>query len=276
MDHTRRRCLIAPCALLGGGLCAGSAQAAGAGELPAPATANTMTPAVVAGGAPALALPALENLVLHYAGYLVTGAGAAPIASARLSVSVADQRYRISLSVDSFLADLVYSSEGRVDASGLHPELYSEARKIPFRSRRVRSVRLRETDDPARAGHAADDVLWVPPGTQDRVSLLFQYTLLARADRDVLRAGAERSIPFARVSDVTPSRWVAGPAERVRALDADEPFEGPFAHRVARVADAQATVDVAFWLWAGERHLPLILQFTEKERSLRFVATAIA
>ncbi|MEZ5650340.1 MAG: DUF3108 domain-containing protein [Burkholderiaceae bacterium] len=241
------------------------------------ASAGLLTPwlAGPARAASGSALPLLENLSLDYAGYLITGAGATPIASARLVVGVADGRYRIALAVESFLADLTYQSDGRVDERGLHPENYSEARKIAFRSRRVRSVEFRETDDPARAGKSVGETLWVPPGTQDRVSLLFQYTLLARADPSVLRSGAERAIPFARLQDVTPSRWVAGPAERVRALKANEPFEGPFAHRVARVADAQNTVDVAFWLWAGERRLPLILQFSENERSLRFVATAI-
>lgn len=221
------------------------------------------------------ALPPLESLALDFAGYLVTGAGATPIASAQLTAEAGGQRYRIVLRVESFLADLSYESEGRIDTAGLHPEHYTEARKIPFRSRRVKTVQFREADPGDRPYRREGDVLWVPPGAQDRVSLLFQYTLLARADPTVLSPGAERSIPFARLNEVAPSRWAAGPAERIRALDSEDATQGPLAHRVARVADAQATVDVAFWLWAGARRLPLILQFSENARSLRFVATAV-
>ena len=220
------------------------------------------------------ALPRLESLQLDFAGYLVSGVGASPIAAARLIVEVGGSRYRVVVDVDSFLADLVYESEGRLDEAGLHPEYYRESRKIVFRSQRVKEVRLRETDDPARTNHHDGKTLWVPPGTQDRVSLIFQYMLMARADADMLRAGREIDIPYARFRDVAPSRWAAGPAERIRALSAEERTQGPFAYRIGQVGHANADVDAAFWIWAGELRLPLMLEFSEKGRSLRFVATA--
>ncbi|MEZ5739429.1 MAG: DUF3108 domain-containing protein [Burkholderiaceae bacterium] len=219
----------------------------------------------------------LSNLVLDYAGFLLTGMGSTPLASARLSVTASASRYSIRLSVESFLADLGYESQGRLDAAGLHPQYYAERRKLPFRSRRLREARYRETTDPARVNTRDGEVLLVPPGTQDRLSLIFQYSLLARADPRIVQAGHEQSIPFAGTSDVNASRWSADPPEWIRPTDDENASAGRRqANRIARIAEPGSNgLDVAFWLSANDKRLPLVLQFSEGGRSLRFESVGV-
>jgi hypothetical protein len=224
--------------------------------------------------------PAIE---LFYDGYLITGFGSTQIAKALMSFKPTSDRYSMQLKVDSMLADLSYTSEGRIDEMGLHPETYLEQRKVAFRRARKKAVRYVPTTDPSAVNRFDGETLTVPPGTQDRLSLLIQFSLLAQADPALLKPGRETEIPFARVNSVTASRWSAGPV-RPERLDGAEgepqgdgdtsPTDGSVlvAQRVARVATKKESVDVSFWLSANPARRPMILQFSENGRRLRFVA----
>ena len=224
--------------------------------------------------------PAIE---LFYDGYLITGFGSTRIAKALMEFKPNGERYRMQLKVDSMLADLSYTSEGRIDEAGLHPESYLEERKVAFRRARKKAVRYVPTSDPSGVNQFDGKSLTVPPGTQDRLSLLIQYSLLAQADPALLTPGRETEIPFARVNSVSASRWSAGPVRPERLDGAEGQAEGDenpsptdgsvlVAQRVARVARKKESVDVSFWLSADASRRPLILQFSENGRRLRFVA----
>jgi hypothetical protein len=224
--------------------------------------------------------PAIE---LFYDGYLITGFGSTRIAKALMEFKPNGERYRMQLKVDSMLADLSYTSEGRIDEAGLHPESYLEERKVAFRRARRKAVRYVPTSDPSGVNQFDGKSLTVPPGTQDRLSLLIQYSLLAQADPALLTPGRETEIPFARVNSVSASRWSAGPVRPERLDGAEGQAEGDenpsptdgsvlVAQRVARVARKKESVDVSFWLSADASRRPLILQFSENGRRLRFVA----
>lgn len=272
-----------------------SMTAAGAGSLvlspglllqPGRATAAADPPrshqaAGSASQAPRVAAPTAIELL--YDGYLITGFGSTRIAKATMQFTPRDSRYQMQLRVDSMLADLSYRSEGQITAAGLQPESYVEHRKVAFRSAREKSVQYVRTTDASAINQYNGKTLTVPPGTQDRLSLLIQFSLMAQANPGLLTPGHETEIPFARVRSVSASRWSAGPVQSERAdgadsADQDEPAArsatGPVlvAQRVARVATKKESVDVSFWLAADASRLPLILQFSENGRRLRFVA----
>ena len=218
----------------------------------------------VAGSIP----PAVRKAQLRYDGYLVNMMGATPIASARMRIDVGDATYAVGLEVESVLADLVYESRGKVDAKGFHPEHYIERRKVALRSPRTKEVRLREAATAPPHGVRVGDVLQVPPGTQDRLSMLLQYGVLARAQPAILPQREPVDIPYARFDRVVPSRWRAQVAAPVPIGARDE--RSLRAWRIARVAEKD-DVGVVFWLGADAAHLPLQLEFSDGDRSLRFV-----
>lgn len=219
----------------------------------------------------------LVPLDLQYAGYLVSGAGSTPLASARLRANSQAGRYQIELQVESFLADLTYQSQGIIDAAGLKPLQYHERRKVAFRSERKKSVVYVHTDDKKIQNTQAGNQLFVPTGAQDRLSLILQVIWLSRANSALLTDNAELSLPFARVNRVTESRWQIRGPERLAREDGDERVQRttPMGYRVTRVADSKDTVDVSFWLSADQALQPLVLQFAENGRSLRFVHDSV-
>ena len=234
-------------------------------------------PRPVESGGSAADTSAMEPLDLSYAGYLISGVGATPLASARLQATQQGDRYQIELRVESFLADLTYKSRGLIGETGLKPLEYQEMRKVAFRREREKSALYIHTDDVARQNTRVGQQLYVPDGAQDRLSLILQVIWMARRNPDLLVNDVELSLPFARVDNVTESRWhVRGP-ERLQRAETDQPATLSSQHgfRITRVADAKDTVDVAFWLSAQQPRRPLVLQFSEKGRSLRFVHDSV-
>ncbi|MGH1359169.1 MAG: DUF3108 domain-containing protein [Burkholderiaceae bacterium] len=231
---------------------------------------------------PALGLAAehsltLQPFALDYSGYLVSGMGSTPLASARLTAASEGGRFSVELVVESFLADLTYRSRGIIDQHGLKPLQYQERRKVAFRSAREKTVMYVHTDDSKIQNTQVGDQLFVPTGAQDRLSLILQVIWMSRRQPQLLSNDAEFGMPFARVSRVSESRWrVRGPEPLVRQED-----EGPSrgsrvsGYRITRVADQRDTVDVAFWLSADQKLQPLVLQFAEKGRRLRFVHDSV-
>jgi hypothetical protein len=220
---------------------------------------------------------------LKYDGYLINRLGTNRIASARMSFRLNGGRYDLSLTVDSFLADLYYQSEGRIDQSGLHPEIYRERRKVPFRREKTRQVKYVVSDDPRQINQRRDGALVVPPNTQDRVSLLVHFSLLAQTNPQLLEAGHDLAVPFARTKAVDNSRWRVGSLETAPSAFKDaveddvEPITqtespGMQAQRIERVrGEGSKKLGVAFWLTNNAQRLPLVLQFSEKGRTLKFV-----
>ncbi|MGB7183542.1 MAG: DUF3108 domain-containing protein [Burkholderiaceae bacterium] len=240
---------------------------------------NPRSPRTLGSAAPIAAAPA-RAIRLNYEGYLITGFGNSKIATAVMDFVPKDGRYLMQLTVESMLADLSYSSEGRVDQHGLHPERYIEKRKVAFRSARTKQVQYVVSKDAAAINRFDGGKLTVPPQTQDRLSLMIHLSLVAQANPTLLAPGQEIDIPFARVSAVSSSRWSASEVQPVQ-LDAGA-SENDTTHtrraapvrpaqRIARVADKKESVDVAFWLSADKDRLPLVLQFSENGRSLKFV-----
>lgn len=219
----------------------------------------------------------MQPVDMEYAGYLVSGVGATPLASARLRAFEQQGRYEIELSVNSFLADLTYRSTGMVGPNGLVPLQYWERRKVAFRSARHKRVNYIHTEDAALQNTLSGDQLHVPPGSQDRLSLILQIIWMSKRDSTVLSDNAEHELPFARVNRVTASRWrVRGP-ERLSRQEGNGSLgrSSQSGYRISRVANSRETVDVSMWLSQSQGHRPLVLQFAEKGRSLRFVHDSV-
>lgn len=267
MDHpfdrrARRRALhaLAACGAMLPLLAAPRARAMGPAAVAA-ATANA-APA----GEPRIALPAAA-FDLGYDGYLEMGGTPLRIAQASVEFRPEGEAYRMSMHVSSPLATLDYESRGTIDARGLHPREYREARKTPGRSPRERSVRFEESAGATRSAPAADGVLAVPPGTQDRLSLLMQLSLIARADSSRIAPGTRLAIDVAGLEYVTRARLEIGAPEPVRigsgSIDAQ---------RIHRLPDDPNATDIDFWLAAGPRRAPVVIRFADDGRGLRFVA----
>jgi len=243
------------------------------------AGAISQLPWVVAPIASANEQPAgMQPVDLEYAGYLISGVGATPLASARLRAFEQQGRYEIKLSVESFLADLTYLSTGRIGPNGLIPMQYTEQRKVAFRSERQKLVNYIHSEDPALQNTMDGDKLYVPPGSQDRLSLILQIIWMSRRDPKVLSDNRELELPFARVNRVSASRWlVRGPERLSRQQESGETGgrSRQMGYRISRVADSRETIDVSMWLSTHRGHHPLVLQFAEKGRSLRFVHDSV-
>jgi len=227
---------------------------------------------------------AAKPFELKYDGYLINRLGTNRIASAKMLFRPSAGRYRLTLTVDSFLADLQYQSDGRIDQAGLHPEIYRERRKVPFRREKTKQVKYVVSDDPAQVNQRRDGALVVPPHTQDRLSLLVHISLLAQANPTLLEAGHDLAIPFARTKRVDDSRWHVGSPETAPSAfkgavqdDDVEPFSqtkapAQQAQRIERRrSEGSKKLGVAFWITNNAARLPLVLQFSEKGRTLKFV-----
>ena len=225
-----------------------------------------------------------KSFSLKYDGYLINRLGTNRIASADMQFHNSSGQYRLTLAVDSFFADLQYVSEGRVDQAGLHPKKYWERRKVRFRSEKIKQVKYEVSEDPAKVNTRHNGVLVVPPNTQDRLSLLDHISLLAQANPELLEAGHDLAVPFARTSRVDNSLWRIGATQLAPSAFKDAQSEeddestvqfaslSVQAQRVQRRRDTGSKkLGVAFWLSDNAERLPLVLQFTEKGRTLKFV-----
>jgi len=239
-----------------------------------------MFPALAAGGRAAAVLAGLVGALparagqagfdIGFDGYYESGGGRTPLASARLRFEPAADAYRMSLEVDSMLADLHYESRGRLDAAGLHPEHYVERRELPFGRKRRREARFVPAAG-SDVGPAGQGTLAVPPGTQDRISLIGQLWQLAMRRDGPFEHGRRFDLALASVSRVRPVSLRVDPAAALRIGDREY-----LARRVRR-ADPPGEddeLDIEVWLAAGDRRLPLAIRFMERDRALHFEATA--
>ena len=143
------------------------------------------------------------------------------------------ERYEIRTAAEAEgLISLVYSgtlsqvSVGRLGPAGLEPLHYAEQRgKRPERSVAFDPQSHRLTPGGDRAAS-----VWLPPGTQDRLSVFYQIGLLARADPGRFVAGAVQTLPVATMREVRIERFeVVGdetlptPGGPIRALHLHRP-----------------------------------------------------
>lgn len=205
---------------------------------------------------------------IAFKGYYESGGSKTPLASARLRFEPAADAYRMRLEVDSLLADLFYESRGRLDAAGLHPEHYVERRHLPFGRKRLREARFVEAGS-AGDGPAGPGTLAVPPGTQDRISLIGQlWRLAARADGP-FGDGRRFELPLASVSKVRQVTLRVDPAAPL-AID-DRKVAARRVRQVEEPGDDDE-LEIEVWLAADERRLPLAIRFMERDRALHFEA----
>jgi len=227
--------------------------------------------AIIAGLGGSLAARAeAAGFDIGFDGYYEAGGSRTPLASARLRFEPAGDAYRMSLDVDSLLADLHYESVGRLDANGLHPEHYVERRHLPFGRKRRREARFVPVGANG-AGPAGPGTLAVPDGTQDRISLIGQLWQLATRPGSPFEDGRRFELALASVSKVRPVVLQVDPAALLAI--GDRQYRARRVRRVDEPGDDDE-LGIEIWLSARERKLPLAIRFIEPDRALHFEATA--
>ncbi len=209
-----------------------------------------------------------QPLALEYDGYLDLGGNPMRIARGRLQFVPSGADYRLTMNVDSAIAELAYESTGQLEPQGLHPLRYRESRRIGGRSPRERSVRFDAAPPPAPAdgSTAAEPVLVVPAGAQDRISLLVQLSLLAQANPKRFAEGAELELALAGLEHVDQIRLRVGPVERVETAGGVRE-----AQRIRRFGEEPGSAGLEFWLGSDALRTPVVIRFDDDGRSLKFV-----
>jgi hypothetical protein len=203
----------------------GDAGPAGAGEPPAPApvaaaapsSAEAVGPSMPAGDGPASPAPVppaepSRPPLPHLTGTLAQRfrvfwgdyADRQSVARLQYRVTIEGDRYEIRTEGEAEgLISLVYRgtlsqvSRGRLGPDGLEPMRYVEQRG----QRAERSVTF-DQDGRRLLPHGGGPPLVLPPGTQDRLSVVYQISLMARADPVGFAAAAEHRLPVASLRAV--------------------------------------------------------------------------
>lgn len=184
-----------------------SAEAPSAAE-PTPPIAPSAAPASVVASEQNWPELAEGRSVRRLRVYLGDYTAAQPVARMQLELEVTPPLYRVrSLGEAEGLIALFYSgtltqeSRGRLGPRGLLPEQYLETRG----ARRQRIVRF---DSQAAQLQPADaPAVVLPEGTQDRLSVLYQLGLMAKAQPGRFVAGATIDIPVASFREVRVERF---------------------------------------------------------------------
>jgi Protein of unknown function (DUF3108) len=231
-----------------------------------PAAVAAANPAHAAGAAGTKIPVNPAALELSYAGYWGDTADSnARIASARYQFRPSGGEYQLSMRITSALANLNYESAGLLDEAGLHPRRYSENRRLPLRDGREKFVNYDEAERADGDGVLTGDRMTVPRGTQDRVSLLMQVSLLARAYPKRFTPGSEVQMHYATLTQVGAVTMKIGAAEDIRIGGGTVS-----AQRVQRAQqDSRGSID--FWLGTDALRTPVVIRFEDDGHSLRFV-----
>jgi len=112
--------------------------------------------------------------------------------------------YSLSITIPYvFVGPFVFESKGKIDAYGLAPSLYWAQRgKNPPRFSRFE--RNAQGGPVMFFSEKMDFSPPIPPGTQDRFSLIFQFASLLNGDDKIDEAGTIRSIPVASFDMIEP------------------------------------------------------------------------
>ncbi|MDZ4055411.1 MAG: DUF3108 domain-containing protein [Polynucleobacter sp.] len=112
--------------------------------------------------------------------------------------------YSLSITIlYAFVGPFVFESKGKIDAYGLAPSIY-------WAQRGNNPPRFSRFERNAQGGpvmffsEKMDFSPPIPPGTQDRFSLIFQFASLLNGDDKIDEAGTVRSIPVASFDSIEP------------------------------------------------------------------------
>lgn len=155
-----------------------------------------------------------------------------------------------------YSGDLVQKSVGRIGPEGLLPERYSERRgkraERVIRFDHARKVMIGTGDPPE---------VTLPPGTQDRLSVVYQLGLMARREPKRFQAGYRFSVPLASMKEINlPTITVVGPAS---VKGANGPI--PALHVSARNAADPKDPVIEVWLGTQIAMLPARIRVQEHD-----------
>jgi len=147
-------------------------------------------------------------------------------------------------------------SSGRIGPAGLEPMRYVEQRG----SRPERAVAF----DPqgSRLLPVGGEAVALPPGTQDRLSVLYQVGLLARAAPDRFVAGSHHHLPVATMRGVRRERFDVVGDEVLMAPGG--PIRALHLHRPADAGSGEPRIDL--WLGYDFEMLPVRLRLEDPKR----------
>lgn len=171
------------------------------------------------------------------------------------------RRYRIALEAWVGLGltkDFVQISEGRLDAWGLAPERFTDRRLL--RDPRITDFRRGPDGAGEVAFPGAAAAVPLVAGTQDRVSVLFQLSALARAAPEALGVGQVHEIVTAGSSRAEPWHFTVQAREAVEWAD-----HAGMALRLTRRPrrEGDGTLDV--WLAEQAAWLPVRTRLVEPD-----------
>ncbi len=165
-------------------------------------------------------------------------------------------RYQVRIDISLGLAKAQMTSQGRVRATGLQPQVYEE--QLPTRG--PRSVKLDARDvlltDGRRIPRPADDLSVVQDTASQFVELGYRFS----TGRAVLKDGETISIWLARPGGLDEWTYDIGPAETVYL-----PIMGAVqAHHLKPrpLAVARGTITAEMWIAPGLQHLPVRIKIT--------------
>ncbi|MEK9776684.1 MAG: DUF3108 domain-containing protein, partial [Quisquiliibacterium sp.] len=221
-----------------------------------PSAANGASPTSVA------ALPAPPSGTWHFKIYFGDYTTGIEVASLDYIIRVDGGHYRLATEGRaSGLVALFYSgvltqtSEGRLTAAGLEPEHYSEKRgKRPERSLRVdrQSGQVIFKRKPARK---------LVPGTQDRLSVLVQLGLLARAQPGRFAPNAVISLPELSIGDLQIASYTVRGVQNLPTPRG--PLRALHLERPAPQKDGANRIEA--WLGYDQQLLPVRIRITEPD-----------
>jgi Protein of unknown function (DUF3108) len=161
------------------------------------------------------------------------------------------------LSVDfwmPFVGDIKFKSDGGIDAYGISPNLYQEQM-----GKRLRAVHFEHELKQVKMT-VNNEVAPMPPGTQDRFSVIFQLASLVGGNSEVDERGVARMIPIADLRRIDEWVFVSGGDDLSPGPDGQILTTRHF-RRQARSADDRRGLEV--WLAKEYGWLPVKITQTE-------------
>jgi hypothetical protein len=141
-----------------------------------------------------------ESALLYYDAYV----DGQPVQTGEIKWIADESGYALSITIPYvFVGPFVFESKGKIDAYGLAPSIYWAQRgKNPPRFSRFE--RNAQGGPVMFFSEKMDFSPPIPPGTQDRFSLIFQFASLLNGDGKIDEAGTIRSIPVASFDMIEP------------------------------------------------------------------------
>lgn len=141
-----------------------------------------------------------ESALLYYDAYV----DGQQVQTGEIKWIADDSGYALSITIPyAFVGPFVFESKGKIDAYGLAPSIYWAQRgKNPPRFSRFE--RNAQGGPVMFFSEKMDFAPPIPPGTQDRFSLIFQFASLLNGDGKIDEAGTVRSISVASFDSIEP------------------------------------------------------------------------